>query len=53
MPTELFNYLTTGYGPARAYRKVLPGPMRLKRALLERIDRERGLRRRRASSSSR
>jgi polyphosphate kinase len=38
---ELFNYLTTGYGPGRAYRKILPGPARLKRALLERIDRER------------
>jgi polyphosphate kinase len=38
---ELFNYLTTGYGPGRAYRKVLPGPFWLKRALLERIERER------------
>ena len=40
---ELFNYLTTGYGPTRAYRKLLPGPARLKRALLDRIERERGL----------
>ena len=40
---ELFNYLTTGYGPSRAYRKILPGPVRLKRALLERIERERKL----------
>jgi polyphosphate kinase len=39
---ELFNYLTTGYGPTRVYRKLLPGPVRLKRALLERIERERG-----------
>jgi polyphosphate kinase len=40
---ELFNYLTTGYGPSRAYRKLLPGPARLKRALLDRIERERAL----------
>jgi polyphosphate kinase len=39
--TELFNYLTTGYGPGRGYRKLLPGPLRLKSALLERIERER------------
>jgi len=38
---ELFNYLTTGYGAGRAYRKVLPGPVWLKPALLERIERER------------
>jgi polyphosphate kinase len=38
---ELFNYLTTGYGPTRVYRKLLPGPVRLKRSLLERIERER------------
>jgi polyphosphate kinase len=38
---ELFNYLTTGYGSTRVYRKLLPGPARLKRALLERIERER------------
>ena len=37
---ELFNYLTTGYGPGRAYRKILPGPARLKRGLLDRIARE-------------
>jgi len=40
---ELFNYLTTGYGPGRAYRKILPGPARLKRSILERIDREAAL----------
>ena len=38
--TELFNYLTTGYMPKRAYRKILPAPALLKRALLARIDRE-------------
>ena len=37
---ELFNYLTTGYGPGRAYRKILPAPARLKRAMLDRIERE-------------
>jgi polyphosphate kinase len=41
--SELFNYLTTGYGPRRAYKKLLPGPARIKPALLERIDRERAL----------
>jgi len=40
---ELFNYLTTGYGPGRAYRKILPGPARLKRAILDRIQREAAL----------
>jgi polyphosphate kinase len=39
--TELFNYLTTGYGSGRAYAKLLPAPSRLKPALLERIERER------------
>lgn len=38
---ELFNYLTTGYGPGRAYKKILPGPARLKRAILDKIERER------------
>ena len=38
--TELFNYLTTGYMPDRPYRKILPAPVLLKRALLTRIDRE-------------
>ena len=32
---ELFNYLTTGFGPGRAYRKILPGPSRLKRAIVD------------------
>ncbi len=38
--TELFNYLTTGYSPKRDYRKILPAPKLLKKALLDRIDRE-------------
>jgi polyphosphate kinase len=38
--TELFNYLTTGYRPKRAYRKILPAPTLLKGALLEKIERE-------------
>lgn len=38
--TELFNFLTTGYVANRRYRKLLPGPTVLKRALLDRIDRE-------------
>ncbi len=38
--TELFNYLTTGYAPARKYQKILPSPNTLKQALLKKIDRE-------------
>ena len=38
--TELFNYLTTGYSPARKYQKILPSPNILKKALLQKIDRE-------------
>ena len=38
--TELFNFLTTGYVAQRNYRKLVPAPTHLKRALLERIDRE-------------
>jgi polyphosphate kinase len=38
--TELFNYLTTGYTPKRNYRKLLPAPKILKKALLEKIQRE-------------
>jgi polyphosphate kinase len=41
--TELFNYLTTGYTPDRRYRKLLPAPKLLKKALLERIERETAL----------
>jgi polyphosphate kinase len=32
--TELFNYLTTGYAPARKYQKLLPSPNMLKKSLL-------------------
>jgi len=38
--TELFNFLTTGYSPKRVYRKLLPAPRHLKKALLAKIDRE-------------
>ncbi len=38
--TELFNYLTTGYAPARKYQKLLPSPNMLKRSLLTKIERE-------------
>ncbi len=38
--TELFNYLTTGYTPARRYQQLLVAPKSLKKALLTRIDRE-------------
>lgn len=38
--TELFNYLTTGYTPMRHYRKLLPSPRMLKKALLKKIERE-------------
>jgi len=41
--SELFNYLTTGFGPGRGYLKLLPGPAWLKPALLARIERERAL----------
>jgi polyphosphate kinase len=38
--TELFNYLTTGYKPKRRYQKILPAPKHLKRALIDKIERE-------------
>jgi polyphosphate kinase len=41
--SELFNYLTTGYGAERTYKKLIPGPGRLKKALLQRIEREQSL----------
>lgn len=41
--TELFNFLTTGYTPERRYRKLLPAPKVLKKALIGRIKREREL----------
>jgi polyphosphate kinase len=41
--TELFNYLTTGFAPARKYIKLLPSPKSLKKALLKKIEREMAL----------
>jgi polyphosphate kinase len=41
--TELFNFLTTGYRGKRVYRKILPAPMILKEALLDKIEREAAL----------
>ncbi len=38
--TELFNYLTTGFTPKRNYTCLLPAPKILKKALLDKIDRE-------------
>ncbi|HEY6418254.1 MAG TPA: polyphosphate kinase 1 [Candidatus Binataceae bacterium] len=38
--TELFNYLTTGYVPDRAYKKIIPAPALLKKTLLQKIERE-------------
>ncbi len=38
--TELFNYLSTGYKPKRAFAKILPSPKHCKPGLLDRIDRE-------------
>lgn len=38
--TELFNYLTTGFTPKRNYSKLLPAPKILKKALLDKIERE-------------
>lgn len=38
--TELFNYLTTGYTPARRYQQLLVAPKSLKKALLAKIERE-------------
>lgn len=38
--TELFNYLTTGFTPKRKYSKLLVAPKLLKKALLEKIERE-------------
>jgi polyphosphate kinase len=38
--TELFNYLSTGYKPKRNYQKILISPTVLKKALIERIQRE-------------
>lgn len=38
--TELFNFLTMGYAPARTYKKLLPSPKVLKQTLLANIDKE-------------
>ncbi len=38
--TELFNYLTTGFTPKRDYKKLLPAPKILKKALIDKIERE-------------
>jgi polyphosphate kinase len=38
--TQLFNFLTTGYYGNRSYKKILPAPSILKKALLEKIERE-------------
>jgi polyphosphate kinase len=38
--TELFNFLTTGYRGKRVFKKILPAPMVLKGALLDKIERE-------------
>jgi polyphosphate kinase 1 len=38
--TELFNYLTTGFTLNRNYQSLLAAPKRLKKALLNKIDRE-------------
>jgi polyphosphate kinase len=38
--TQLFNYLTTGYYGKRTYRKIMPAPSVLKKALIEKIERE-------------
>nr|MDJ0789235.1 polyphosphate kinase 1 [Myxococcota bacterium] len=38
--TELFNYLSTGFKPKRNYKKILPAPTLLKKALIEKIQRE-------------
>ncbi len=41
--TEVFNYLTTGVNPSRKYKKLLVAPSFLKKAFLEKIEREAAL----------
>ena len=41
--TELFNYLTTGVNASRKYKKLLIAPSFLKKALIEKIEREAAL----------
>jgi len=38
--TELFNYLTTGFRAKRTYKKLVPAPRFLKKAILHKIERE-------------
>jgi polyphosphate kinase len=38
--TQMFNFLTTGYRGGRSFRKIIPAPTFLKKALLDRIERE-------------
>lgn len=38
--TEFFNFLTLGYAPLRHYKKLLPSPKFLKKALMDKIKRE-------------
>ncbi len=38
--TQLFNYLTTGYARGPVYKKLLPAPTFLKKALIAKIERE-------------
>ncbi len=38
--TEFFNFLTLGYAPLRYYKKLLPSPKFLKKALMDKIKRE-------------
>lgn len=38
--TELFNYITTGYVQQRQYKKVLPAPVKIKKTLIDKIQRE-------------
>ncbi len=38
--TELMNYLTTGFTARRSYKKLIPAPRFLKKALISRINRE-------------
>lgn len=38
--TELFNFLTTGFMLKRKYSKIFPAPRMLKKALLDKIERE-------------
>jgi polyphosphate kinase len=41
--TELFNYLTTGFHTKRTYKKLVPAPRFLKKAILRKIEREAAL----------